>query len=144
MQVLCGGSVVVRGKSARIGCFLLVCGWVLCGGWGSIPLVRSLRVSGSRVTCSKIPVRCPQIVLRMKSKCTSVFHRAVRVRFVPYGQDFLENLTHLSLFPFENGDKIAADGEAGLVWDVPSWDGHNITWDGVFHPRMKTILPGMG
>ena len=53
-------------------------------------------------------------------RCTSVIHRAVRTLFVPQCSDFLEkpNLTHfgiLSLFPFENGDKIAADGEAGRV-----------------------------
>jgi hypothetical protein len=83
--------VAVRGKAVGIGCFLLVCGWVLCGGWDRIPLVLGFRVSGSRVTCSNIPLRCPQKVLRMRSKCTSVFYRAVRVRFVPHEQDFLEN-----------------------------------------------------
>jgi hypothetical protein len=82
--------VVVRGKGVGIGCFLLVCGWVLCGGWGRIPLVLGFRVLGSRVTCSNIPIRCPQKVLRMRTKCTSVFHRAVRVRFVPHEQDFLK------------------------------------------------------
>ena len=116
VQVLCGGSVVVRGKSARIGCFLLVCGRVLCGGWGCIPLVRSLRASCWRVTRSNIPVTCPQIVLRMKSRCTSDFHRAVRVRFVRYGQDFLKRVLHiLSLFPFGNGDKNCGRRSAGRV-----------------------------
>ena len=109
--------MVVRGKGARIGCFFigvrLVSVWRM--GLYSFVTILGLRVSGSRVTCSNIPVRCPQIVLRMKSRCTSVVHRAVRVRFVPHEQDFLKNLFHLSLFPFENGDKIAADGEAGRV-----------------------------
>jgi len=66
--------------------------------WGCIPLVRSLRVSCSRVMCSNIPMRCPQKVLRMRNKCTSVFHRAVRVRFVPHEHDFPEKPKRLLSF----------------------------------------------
>ena len=82
------------------------CVWLLLAGIASYFRV-SVAESAAPVTC---PIRCPDRVHRIKNRA---------VRLVPQCSDFLEkDLTHfgiLSLFPFENGDKIAADGEAGRV-----------------------------
>ena len=54
-------------------------------------------------------------MLTIRSKCTSVFRRAVRVRFVPHEQDFLKNLVaFFPIFPvFEKREKNATGVEAG-------------------------------
>ena len=60
-------------------------------------------------------------MLTIRSRCTSVFHRAVRVRFVPHEQDFLKNLlVFFPIFPVRKNGRKSVTGVEPVVVGIQS------------------------